>query len=198
MTKRLPTGVVSITSPNNLDNVSLNGSGNSKSYDTVESALGQVFYNFGVPSALFGSDTTSSNIAKLSIQISTNYIYTYVLPALTNYYNYKLSKVKTKAKLKWSIRFFRQSNFTLKDDLAAIKDQITMGGSRTDLLTASGASPAEVYSHLLFEQQVMAIDDVMVVKATSHTVSGTDDNANAGRPKTDNPTDDTDRIDGSQ
>ena len=197
MQARLPEGVISVTSPNNLTNIPLNGAGSSKSYDTVNQATGQVFYDTAVPSAVFGDKTTSSNIAKLSIQNTANWLYTFVLPNLTNFYNYKLSKFKTKNKYRWQIRFFNQSNFSMKDDIALIKDQVTLGGSRTDLLTATGASPAEVYSHLLFEQDVMNIDEVMVVKATSHTVSGAEDAA-AGRPKTDNPSDDTDRIEGSE
>ena len=58
-------------------------------------------------------------------------------------------------------------------------------------------SPLEIYSKLSLEQRVLDIDSIMVPKPTSHTLSGTSSDE-VGRPKTDNPTDDTDRINDSQ
>lgn len=193
MRDRLPEGVVAVTSPNNLTNVSLVGSGNSKVYETVNKGMEQIFYDLGISSSLFGGNTTSSNIVKEAIKKDANWIYNNVFPVLNNYYGYELTKIKTKSKVKWGIKFVRQSNFTLDTDLKNAKEQLTLGGSRLDYMAANGLSPIEVYSKLLFEQQVLDIDSLMVVKPTSHTTSGTE-NEGSGRPKTDNPSDDTDRI----
>lgn len=193
MRNRLPEGVVAVTSPNNLTNVSLVGSGNAKVYDTVNKGMEQLFYDLGISSSLFGGDTTSSNIVKESVKKDANWIYNNVFPVLTNYYNYELSKIKTKSKIKWGIKFIRQSNFTLESDLKNYKEQLSFGGSRLDYLAACGMSPIEVYSKLMFEQQVLDIDSLMVVKATSHTTSG-DSLNEAGRPKAEAQSDDTERI----
>ena len=217
MRKNLPDGVVAISSPNNIDNVPLTGSGNAGVYDTVNKANEQLFYSLGVSSSLFGGNTTSSNIIKEEIKKEANWIYTNLFPMLENYYNYELLKnVKTSTKIPWHIKFIRQSQFTLKDDIANLKDQLSYGGSRLDYLAACGFEPAEVYSKLKFEQQVLDIDSIMVVKPTSNTISAAtaqqtqtkpnakklnnklDPNAQeVGRPTTDEPTDDTDRINDS-
>lgn len=191
--KNLPSGIVGITNPFELDNITLNGSGNSKAYSTVNDAESQLFYATGTSSALFGDNTTSSNIVKMSVLKDAAWIYTKVLPLLTNYYNEALTGFKSKSKVLWKINFIRQSYFTLDDDIKRYKDAITVGGSRTDYLASMGSSPLEIYSKLLMEQTMLNIDDIMVPKPTSFTLSG-DQTENAGRPETSTPTDDTDRI----
>ena len=81
-----------------------------------------------------------------------------------------------------------------------------------DYLAACGFSPIEVISQLKFEQEALDIDSLMVVKPTSNTLSSKDaqsghstirnsfnpNKGKIGRPETDNPTDDTDRLDDAQ
>ena len=213
MRSRLPEGVVAVTSPATLTNVPLKGAGTEGNYETVNNGLEQLFYDLGTSAPLFGSNTTSSNIVKESVKKDSNWVYTNLFPMLENYYNYELTKIKTQSKIPWNIKFIRESNFTLKDDIANYKDQLSYGGSRLDYLAACGFSPIEVVSQLSFEQQVLDIDSLMVVKPTSNTISSKDAKAGAvkgptinnnpnkgkvGRPETDNPTDDTDRLDDAQ
>lgn len=212
MRTRLPDGVVAVTSPTNITNVPLNGSGTSGGFDTVGNTMEQLFYDLGVSGSMFGGTTSSSNVVKESVKKDANWIYTNLFPLLENYYNYEISQIKVKSKAKWKITFIRESNFTLKDDIANYKDQLSYGGSRMDYMAAVGFSPIEVVSKLEFEQNVMDIDSLMVVKPTSNTISskdsgngGTTTNNNlnpnkgqVGRPTTDNPTDDTDRINDAQ
>ena len=121
-----------------------------------------------------------------------------------------MTQIKTKSKIPWNIKFIRESNFTLKDDITNYKDQLAFGGSRMNYLAACGFNPIEIVSQLQFEQQVLDIDSLMVVKQTSNTIYSKD-SANGGsgnktiknpvrgqigRPKTEEPTDDTDRLDG--
>lgn len=209
MKARLPEGVKAITTPTNVTNIPLNGAGNSGGYETVGKTLEQVFFDLGAPGAMFGGTTNSANVVKTSIKKDANWIYTNLFPMLESYYNYEISQIKTKSKAKWVIKFIRESNFTLKDDIASYKDQLSFGGSRMDYMAASGMNPEEIISKLEFEQKVLDIDSLMVVKPTSNTISsknsgnsnGNKNNLNpvkgeVGRPKTDNPTDDTDRLDG--
>lgn len=186
----LPKGIAGITSPMEISNVSLNGSGNQSSYKMIESAQKQLFLATGTPSNLFGESSTSSNIVKMSIQKDANWLYTSALPMLENYYNYKLSKFRTKSNMVWKIKFIRQSYFTMKEDVSALKDQLSMGGSRLDYLASTGMTPIEVFGKLKMEQQMLDIDSFMLPKQTSFTMSDSD----TGRPTTDEPTDDTVRI----
>ncbi|WP_461199357.1 hypothetical protein [Enterococcus sp. N249-2] len=192
--RNLPSGIVGITNPFELDNITLNGSGNSKAYSTVSDTQTQLFYSTGTSSALFGSDTTSSNIVKLSVAKDASWLYTKVLPLLQNYYNYAMSNFKSKDKTVWKIKFIRQNNYTLSDDIKLAKDEITIGGSRLDYLAATGKTPLEAFSKLYMEQSMLDIDSIMIPKQTSFTLSSSEQSEGAGRPKTDNPTDDTDRI----
>lgn len=210
MRSRLPNGVIAVTSPSNVTNIPLTGSGNAGAYDTINKGMEQLFYDLGTSSGLFGSATTSSNIVKESVKKDANWVYTNFYPMIENYYNFVMTQIKTKSKIPWNIKFIRESNFTLKDDITNFKDQLAFGGSRMNYLAACGFNPIEIVSQLQFEQQVLDIDSLMVVKPTSNTISSKD-SANGGsgsktiknpvrgqigRPKTDNPTDDTDRLDG--
>lgn len=193
--RSLPKGIAGITSPMKLTNVPLSGSGNNSSYDQVKQAKAQVFLSTGTPESLFGGETTSSNIVKLAIQKDANWLYTKALPMIENYYNYKLSRVKTTSGMRWKMKFVRQSYFTNKDDVAILEKQLSMGGSRLTYLAASGMEPAEVYGTLMMEQKMLNIDSIMVPKQTSHTMSGS---GATGRPTENNPTDDTIRIQDSE
>lgn len=195
--RNLPSGIVGITNPFELDNITLNGSGNTKAYSTVDDAQAQMFYATGTSSAVFGSNTTSSNIVKISTAKDSAWIYNKVLPMLQNYYNYALTTFKSSGKNKWKIKFLEQNNFTKADDIKTLKDGVTLGASRTDYLASLGMSPSEFYSKLLMEQQILDIDNIMLPKQTSYTMSGVEGSGDVGRPTTDDPTDDTDRISGS-
>ena len=198
MNKDLPDGIIAVVNPLELNNINLSGSGNSKAYDTVKDAQSQVFYTTGTAPGVFGADTKSGNIIKISVIKDAAYIYSKVLPVFENYYNEVLRKYKSQS-VTWKLRLLRQSFFTLEEDIKRLKDSMTTGGSRTDYLASLGMSPLEVYTKLSLEQQVLDIDSIMVPKPTSFTMTGAE-TANgvdgAGRPKADNPSDDTDRISG--
>lgn len=188
--RSLPKGIAGITSPMKITNVPLSGSGNQNSYNMIEKTQDQLFLATGTPASLFGGKTTSSNIVKMTIQKDANWLYSTVLPMLENYYNYKLSNLKTDSGMNWKIKFIRQSYYTIKDDVAILEKQLSMGGSRLDYLAGSGMTPIEVFGKLRMEQQMLDIDSFMLPKQTSFTMSGDD----VGRPNTDEPTDDTIRI----
>ena len=198
LNKDLPDGIIAVVNPLELNNINLSGSGNSKAYDTVKDAQSQVFYTTGTAPGVFGADTKSGNIIKISVIKDAAYIYSKVLPVFENYYNEVLRKYKSQS-VTWKLRLLRQSFFTLEEDIKRLKDSMTTGGSRTDYLASLGMSPLEVYTKLSLEQQVLDIDSIMVPKPTSFTMTGAETAegvSGAGRPKSNDPSDDTDRISG--
>lgn len=190
----LPPGIQGIVTPFELSNVTLNGSGSSKAYDTVEDSQSQLFYTTGTSSQMFGGNTNSYNIANMGTIKDWGWIFTKVIPALGNYYNGVLSKMKSSSGVTWKIRFIEQTIFTTDEVIKRLKDAISFGGSRTDYLASLGMTPMEIYSKLYMEQHVINIDELMIPKPTSFTMSASNGEGEIGRPKTDTPSDDTDRI----
>ena len=194
----LPDGIIGIVNPLELQNINLSGSCSAKAYDTLKDAQSQVFYSTGTTPALFGSDTKSGNIIKISITKDAAYVYTKIIPVFENYYNKAITKYKNVNNSTWSVKILRQSYFSFDDDVKRYKDSIANGGSRTDYLASLGMSPLEIYSKLSLEQKVLDIDSLMVPKPTSFTMSGSENSKDSdiGRPESQDPSDDTDRISG--
>lgn len=191
--RSLPKGIAGITSPLEVSVLNMDKAGNFKVYDSLNKASEQMFMSTGTPSNLFGAITTSSNIVKLAIQKDANWLYTKVLPLLENYYSYEMSTYKTNSGVVWKLGFIRQSNFSMKDDVQIPKEGLSNGTSRLRYMAAIGMNPVEACGLLTLEQQVLDIDSIMVPKSTSFNTSGSED-SEIGRPPTDEPTDDTDRI----
>lgn len=184
-----PNGVSVAVTPFELSNVSLNGSGSGGAYDTVSDAQKQLFSAMGMPAQFFGGDTKSGNILETLIKRDISWMYAFVNPVFDNYYSYTLSKFKTSG-ASWKLRLLKQSIFTRSDDLQLYKDSIALGGSRTDYLAAMGMSPLEIYGKLTMEQRMLDIDSLMIPKQMSYTMAS----SGSGRPTTDSPTEDTERL----
>lgn len=192
--KTVPAGVVPIVNPLEMKHISLNGAGDMKTYETVDRATSELIYDMGVPDSMFGAKVTSSNLAQLSNIRNASWIFSTVLPAFESYYNYEMQKFENNAKQLWRIKFLNQSIYSKKEDISQFKDQLTLGGSRMMLLAASGMSPLEVANLLNFEQSVLNIDELMVAKASSHTMSGGSKGGRVGRPEESSPTDESERV----
>lgn len=197
--RALPKGIKAVTSPMALENIPLNGAGTTKSFETAKRAQEQMFLATGTPSNLFGGDTKSSNIVKMSVQKDANWAYLSIIPMLESYYNYEFSKFKSRSKMIWKVNILRQSNFNIKEVVDLLASQLSNGGSRLDYLASTGLTPVSAVMKLLMEQQMLNIDSIMIPKSTSFTISGSESESSGdvGRPTTDDPTDDTDRINDS-
>lgn len=197
----VPNGVAAAVTPFELSNIPLSGSGSSKAYETVKDAQEQIYKSTGVSGSMLGENTTSSNIIKISLQKDVSWVYNNILPCLISYYNSVLQDAKTEYKhISWRIKILEQNIFTANETIKSYKDSVTnIGGSRTDLLASIGMIPSEIYGKLYMEQKIMDIDELLIVKPTSFTTSKRDQvqRKDVGRPKTDNPTDDTERINDS-
>lgn len=195
MKRSLPKGVVPITNPMKVTNIALNGAGDTKAYESVDRATTSLFYDMGTPSAMFGGSTTSSNIVKISNTKDIAWAYGVILPVFESYYNSEMSKYKSKKGFRWKMRIMRQTVYTFGDDIKNAKEQLTLGGSRMDFLAMNGMSPLEIVGKLMLEQRAISIDMLMIPKQTSHTMPGGGKGGEGvGRPTSDDPTDDTDRL----
>lgn len=193
--RALPEGAVAITNPFETKSVPLSGTGASEKFGLLDKSIEQLYKSTGVSQQLFAVENNSSNALERSLQVDTQWLYGVLLPLFANYYNYELKKVGKKGNIQWKIKMLPISFFDRDQVIASAKDQLANGGSRLEYLACCGKTPLEIANLFVFEQRVLNIDDLMIVKATAHTTSGTE---NTGRPESDNPTDDTVRIKDTQ
>lgn len=195
--RNLPEGAVAITNPFETKASSLNGTGKDGKFALLDKTVDTLFDGAGVSKLLFSGDGTSSQALDRSQMVDTMYLYSYLLPMYANYYNYELKKAGKKG-VQWKIKFLSMTWMNQDDAIARAKDQLTFGGSRLEYLAYCGMTPLEVANMLVFEQRVLSIDDYMIAKQTSNTLSGDPNAEEAGAPKSDDPTDTTTRINDSQ
>jgi hypothetical protein len=193
--RALPKGSVAITNPFETKSVTLQGTGKDGQFSLLDKAIDNLYDGAGVSKLLFAGDGTSSQALERSIEVDSQWLYSFLLPLFTNYYNYELKKVGKKGTV-WKIKFLQISHFDREDAIKTAKDQLSFGGSRLEYLAYSGMSPLEVANMLIFEQKVLSIDEWMVAKQTSYTQSG--EEGEAGAPKSNDPTDTTTRIKDSE
>jgi hypothetical protein len=195
--RNLPEGSVAITNPFDTKGITLNGTGKDGKFALLEKAVENLYDGAGVSKLLFAGDGASSQALERSIQVDCQWLYSYLLPMFTNYYNYELKRAGKKGAI-WKIKFLQISHFDREEAIKTAKDQLSYGGSRLEYLAYTGMTPLEVANVLVFEQRVLNIDELMVAKQTSHTMSGDDGGSEAGRPQSDDPTDTTIRIKDSE
>jgi hypothetical protein len=195
--RNLPDGSVAITNPFETKGITLNGTGKDGKFALLDKTIEALYDGAGVSKLLFAGDGTSSQALERSIQVDLQWLYSFLLPMFTNYYNYELKKVGKKTVI-WKSKFLQVSHFDREKAITTSKDQLSYGGSRSEYLAFTGMTPLEVANMLIFEQRVLNIDDFMVAKQTSHTMGGEETDGKAGAPESDDPTDTTTRIKDSQ
>ncbi|MGP0689846.1 hypothetical protein ACW5UC_25190 [Priestia aryabhattai] len=193
--RNLPDGSVAITNPFETKALSLNGTGKDGKFALLDKSVEQLYEGAGVSKLLFAGDGTSSQALERSIQVDAQWLYSFLLPMFANYYNYELLKAGKKGTT-WKVKFLQMSHFDREAVLKLAKDNLANGGSRTEYLGHCGMTPIEIVNMLVFEQRILTIDDLMIAKQTSYTMSG--DEGEAGAPESDDPTDTTTRIKDSQ
>lgn len=195
--RNLPEGATAITNPFETKASTLNGTGKDGKFALLDKAISTMYDGAGVSKLLFAGDGESSQALDRSLEVDAMWLYSSLLPMFTNYYNYELKKAGKKT-VTWKIKFLNITYLNRDDALVKAKEQLTFGGSRLEYLAYSGMTPIEVANMLVFEQRVLAIDDYMVAKQTSNTLSGETTTDGAGAPESDDPTDTTTRIKDSQ
>lgn len=188
----LPTGSVAVTNPFKTTALTLSGTGTSELFSLLDKSTDQLYKGAGVSPQLFADNNNSSQALERSIQVDAQWLYSFVIPMFTNYYNYELKKSKTSKNknLIWKIKFLDISYFDKNEAVKTAKDQLTYGGSRQEYLAYTGMTPVQVANMLVFEQNILDIDSIMVAKQNSNTLSSEGDGTD-GRPPVDNPTNKT-------
>lgn len=187
--KGLPNNVYAITNPFNAQTLNMRGTGQMAQFGLLHESAKEIYKGSGVSPMLFAEDTNSSQALERSIQTDIQWLYSFLLPMFENFVNFELASISKKSNATWHIKMVHSSYFTKKDDVAVAKEQLSFGGSRMEYLALTGLTPIEVVNLLVFEQQVVDIDSIMVVKQNSNTLSSNDEKG--GRPQVDNPTDKT-------
>lgn len=195
--RSLPEGAVAITNPFDTRVMTLNGTGKDGKFALLDKAVDNLYDGSGVSKLLFAGDGTSSQALERSIQVDCQWLYNFLLPMFSNYYNYELKKAGSKGTASWKAKFLQISHFDRSEAIKTAKDQLSYGGSRQEYLAYTGMTPIEVANLLIFEQRVLNIDSIMVAKQTSHTMSGKEESQEVGAPKAEEPTDTTVRINDS-
>lgn len=195
--RTLPKGAVAITNPFETTSVTLSGTGNDGKFALLDKSSDQLYKSAGISPQLFADDNNSSQALERSIQVDIQFLNSFLLPMYANYYNYELTKANKKGST-WKIKFLHSSYFKRDEAIKTAKDQLTYGGSRMEYLAYTGMTPLEIANMMTFEQKILNIDEYMVAKQTSNTLSGDGEEKEVGAPKSDNPTDTTIRINDSQ
>lgn len=195
--RNLPEGAVAITNPFPTKASTLNGTGKDGKFALLDKSVAGLYEGAGVSKMLFAGDGESSQALDRSLEVDAMWLFSTLLPMFTNYYNYELKKAGKKT-IAWKIKFLNMTHMNKEKAITTAKDQLTFGGSRLEYLAYCGMTPIEVANMLVFEQRVLSIDDYMVAKQTSNTLSGDPMAEDAGRPESDDPTDTTTRIKDSQ
>lgn len=186
--KGLPQGVYSVTNPFETKMISMKSTGEQAKFSLLNEANKNIHRGSGVSQMLFSDDSNSSQALERSISTDVHWLYSFILPIFANYMNYELKSISKNSNAEWFIEFIETSMFTKEKDISLAKEQLSFGGSRIKYLATTGLSPLEIANLLVFEQDILDIDSLMVVKQNSNTLSKNDE---IGRPKTDNPTDKT-------
>lgn len=192
----LPKGSVAVTNPFETKALNLNGTGAKEMFSLLDKTTEQLYKGAGVSPQLFADDNSSSQALERSIQVDAQWLYNFMLPMFSNYYNYELKKASKKG-VQWRLKFVEVSYFDRIEAVKTAKDQLTYGGSRQEYLAFTGMTPLQVANMLNFEQNILDIDSLMVAKQNSNTLSSKD-SEEAGRPKSEEPTDTTVRINDSE
>lgn len=188
-TKRnLPEGVAITTNPLKMSHVPFEKSAHSE-VDAIERSERNMWNSAGISDLLFSNNKTGGEIMKLSV-IADEMLMIPFLRIFEDYVNYKLDSENFK------FSFLDITYFNRESRIRAYKESIELGAGRLHYLGMLGYEPHEIISTLTFEQKVMNIDELMIPKKTSHTLSG--DSGEPGRPsneETGNPnSDNTDKA----
>lgn len=188
-TKRnLPDGVAVTTNPLDMSNVSFDKA-QSQEKDIIERAERNLWNSVGISDLLFSSNKSGGEVMKMSV-IADEILMFSILPQIEAYVQSKISVDNMR------FSFLETTYFNKKEEIRMSQEALAFGASRIKYLATLGYEPHEIYSMLVFEQQVMDIDSVMLAKQASHTLSGKDD---GGRPTNDSKgIDDSDNTDKAQ
>ena len=151
--------------------------------------------SFGVSSMLFNNNGASGEALKKSILTDELMLYDF-LPMYENVVNQKIKATN------FTIQFLRTTYNNKWEQAKNYQATLSVGGSSLVFMAYVGLEPYQAINLLTFERDVLMIDDLIMPKKTSYTMSGKETDGTrddgkvkeAGRDKSDNPTDSTEKA----
>lgn len=187
----LPEGVHAVASP--FDNAVLNLQGNVGATGRLSLADQHklnYFRSISINPLIFGQEANSGEAMKLSVVIDHNILISTILPQIESYIEYELHRNFSQFG-DWMIGFPPVTNTFRDRDRETEAAGLSNGTERLVYLATMGREPIQVANLMHFERDVLRIDEWMVPKMTSHTMSSNDE---GGRPATDEPTASTEQT----
>lgn len=169
--KGLPEGVSITTNPLDITAIPFENS-MTKEFDTIERTEKNIWNSAGISDMIFNNNKASGEALKRSIIADETLVYPF-LYMFSNFINSKIEKTR------FTFTFLETSYFNRDDKLKVYKDMLAYGASRMHFLALQGYEPIQIANMLKFEQDILNIDEYLIPKKTSHTMSDIED---VGRP----------------
>lgn len=168
--KNLPDGVAVTTNPLDVTQIPFDKTV-AQQIDEIERVEKNIWNSAGISNLIFNNSNASGEALKRSIIADETLVY----PFLTMFENYINKKIE---RTRFVVKFIESSYFNEYDKIKAYKDLLAYGLSRTYFLALSGLEPFQIMNLFKLEQDVLNIDDYLIPKLTSHTISSDE----GGRP----------------
>lgn len=169
--KNLPDGVAITTNPLEVTQIPFDKTV-TREIDEIERAEKNIWNSAGISDLIFNNNKASGEALKRSIIADETLVY----PFLTMFENYINKKLRS---TRFSFKFLETSYFNRDEKIKTYKELLAYGLSRTYFLALCGLEPIQIVNLFKFEQDVLDIDEYLVPKMTSHTMSGKNER---GRP----------------
>lgn len=165
----LPSSVAITTNPLDINSISFDKT-NANDNDIIERATKELWNNSGLSNQLFNNTNNSAEALRKNVIVNQILLKRF-LNSFTIYLNTKLVSKK------FSVSFLPITEMNRKESLELATKSLGFGGSRLLALAAQGLTPLQAIHMLELEQNVLSIDDIMIPKDTSYTLS-----PDSGRP----------------
>jgi hypothetical protein len=175
-----PEGASSITSPFEINSVSLTNQ-NREKQNLLQQSLDGVFMDAGMSKAMF-ADNGGNSALSANIEISSANIYA-MLEKIEALINSKFNYVASTKNYTFQVHFSRTTNLNIKDNFDKAYQMVAIGGSLSLLYSICGISP-DAYDTLLQIENMNGMKNNLTVPPNMNTQS-TDPNSTGGRPTVD-------------
>ena len=180
----LPNGVGGLTTPFDVESLTLTSNTNAKTYNYLTDLKNNLYDSSGVDGSLFNSINRSNSQAILYSGIIDSLFTFNLLERIRIWLNFDFQK--NSALKAYKLYFCDNTYYNQQEKAQSALNNCTTWYSRVKMYAYQGMSPLEAYSVLKFEE-AMGFDEYMKPLQNSHTMSSDDV---GGRPKVEdeNPT----------
>ena len=172
-----PDLVGAVTSPMKIDTISFDRSNSSADTDTLGKAIRNLFNNSGISEVVVaGGGTNASTLAIKYGQIADMNLTWTLVNRFESWLNYYINENISQG---YIFEIFKMTDFNRQDFINEKREVATLGGSATDLISATDGSPYRAINKLRFESS-LGIRDLMIPLQSSY--NGASGDNDVGRP----------------